>query len=277
MNNKADLHLHSTASDGKLSAKELINEARKANINVIALTDHDTVGGIDEAKIYSVSQGIKLIPGIELSANYNNESIHVLGYFKDNSYKNKSFQNTLQSLTDYRQYRAEKIVSNLEKYFSIKLNYDKIAESVNEVIGRPHIAKAIIESGYDYSWEYIFKNFLSESSPAYVPKKNLTINEAIALLRTVNAIVVLAHPVLIKKTSIQELIEFSFDGIEAIYPLNRKEDTESFIELSKINNKLITAGSDFHGISSKDFSHGSIGSVYLNGEPLNKFMKAYSS
>lgn len=277
MYNRADLHLHTTASDGKLSPKELASDSLKADLDIIAITDHDTTSGVEDGIKYGGSIGIKVIPGIELSTSYNNESIHILGYFRDDSYKNMEFQNTLQELINYRVKRGKKIVSNLFKYFHIRLDYENILKEAKGVIARPHIAKAIVDSGYNYTWDYIFENLIGSNSPAYVPKKNLTIEEGISLLKSTNALVVLAHPILLKKTPIEELLKFPFDGIEAIYPLNRESDTKTYIEIAEKHQVLITAGSDFHGISQNDSSHGTIGCVYLSRNNLDIFMKRYNS
>lgn len=276
MYNRADLHLHTTASDGKLSPKELASNSLKANLDIIAITDHDTTAGVEEGINWGRSIGIKVIPGIELSTSFNNESIHILGYFRDDSFKNIDFQNTLQELIDYRIKRGEKIVCNLSKYFDINLDYQNIMKEAKGVIARPHIAKAIVNSGYNYSWDYIFENIIGNNSPAYVPKKNLTIEKGIHLLKSANAIVVLAHPVLIKKTPVEELLKYPFDGIEAIYPMNSNHETKTYIELAKRHNILITAGSDFHGISRNDSSHGTIGCVSLSENDLDTFMRLYN-
>jgi predicted metal-dependent phosphoesterase TrpH len=277
MNSKADLHLHTSSSDGKLTPRDLVDEAIKAKLNIMAVTDHDTIAGVEEALAYGNSQGIKVIPGIELSTYHNKESIHILGYIRGQGYKSINFNSSLQELIDYRIKRGLMIVENLNKYFNIKLSYEKILEEAKGVIARPHIAKAIVEAGYEYSWNYIFENIIGEKSPAYVPKKNLTIEEGIKLLRSVNSVVVLAHPVLIKKTPIEELLKFPFDGLEAIYYRNSKEDTEKYLEMAKKHKKLITAGSDFHGISENDRSHGSVGCVSLSGEHLDRFIEFYNN
>lgn len=273
MHTKGDFHLHTIASDGKLSAEKLIDIAKAQNLDIIAITDHDTVGSVASAIEYGKNQGIRVLPGIELSTIYYGESIHILGYFKDESYKKKEFTEVLSEMIDYRENRAKKIVNNLDRYFDIKLDYENVLKNAKGVVARPHIAKAIIEAGYDYSWEHIFHNIIDESSPAYVPKKNLSIEEGIALLRQVNAVVVLAHPVLIQKSSIDELMKFDFDGIEAIYHKNTPEQTEYFKEIAKKYNKIITAGSDFHGIGEGDKGHGTVGCVYLTDENLNIFLE----
>ena len=272
MDIKADLHLHTHASDGKLTPKELVLEAKSKGLNIISITDHDTVAGIDEAILQGNKLGLSVVPGIELSTTYNGESIHVLGYFKDDSYKNKHFKEILKDMTDYRMLRGKIIVENLKKHFDINLDYNKILKSAKGVVARPHIAKAIVESGYDYGWEYIFKNIIGEGSPAYVPKKNLLMEDGISFLKSVNALAIIAHPILIKKTPIEELLKYDFDGIEAIYHMNTPEQNENFISIARKYNKIITAGSDFHGIDKKDNGHGSVGCVTLTGDDLNKFL-----
>lgn len=272
MYNRGDFHLHTNASDGKLSPKELIYTASTKGLDIIAITDHDTTLNVEEGIREGLSENIRVIPGIELSTIHNKESIHVLGYFKDEKYKNGVFQNYLKNMEIYRVLRAEKIVENLETFFKIKLDYSKILADAKGVIARPHIAKAIMNAGYKYDWKYIFDNLLSNDSPAYVQTKKISTADGIAMLKKVNALVVLAHPVLIKKSTIDEMMEFDFDGIEAVYPLNTKKQ-KAFLKAKAIEyNKFITAGSDFHGITTSDTSHGKIGSVFLSHNELAIFV-----
>jgi predicted metal-dependent phosphoesterase TrpH len=259
MNLKLDLHCHTTASDGRLSPSEVIDLAIKQNINYLAITDHDTTLGIDVALTEAQNRNITVIPGIELSTYHNNESIHILGYFKDDKYKNDDFQKFLKDMKDYREVRAKKIVEGLKKYFNISLDYEKIYNDSKGVIARPHIAQAIIDAGYDYTWDFIFERFINKNSPAYVPNKVITIEEGLNLLHSVNAITSLAHPALIRKTPVQDILKFNFDAIEAIYSQHKPEDSKRFVKLAKNKNLLITCGSDFHGILSGDTKHGTIG------------------
>lgn len=273
---KGDFHTHTNASDGKFSAYELLNLAKASNIDIMAITDHDTTNNLNDAIKHSKEVGIKIIPGIELSTLHNGESIHILGYFKDSSYIRKDFQDFLSEMKNYRIWRAKKMVYNLSKYFGINLNYENVAKKANGVIARPHISRAIIAAGYNYTNDYIFDNILNKESPAYVPNKKIEVDEGIKILKSVNAVVVLAHPVLIKKTSIEEMIKFDFDGIEAIYPQNSEEDTQHFINLAKENNKLITAGSDFHTDDAGDMKHGRLGNIYLDSTNIDKLLKKLS-
>lgn len=267
---KADLHLHTNASDGNYSPLELVNEALKKQLDIIAVTDHDTVKNIDEALKYN-GDAIKIIPGMELSTINNGENIHILGYFRDDSYKCESFQKYLKNLADHRRKRADKIIENLKKYFNIIIDNKRVHALSKNVIARPHIAAAIIEAGYNYDFDYIFDNILNKDSPAYVPNKNVSITEGLELLKSVNALTVLAHPVLIKKTPIEDLMNYEFDGIEAKYSLNTPSDTQKFIKIAQKYNKIITAGSDCHG-KDNDTKHGKIGCVYLNEAEIKLFL-----
>ncbi|MCB2306531.1 PHP domain-containing protein [Clostridium estertheticum] len=277
MYNRGDFHLHTNASDGKLSPKELIHEASLNGLDIIAITDHDTTLNVEEGIREGINNNIRVIPGIELSTVHNNESIHILGYFKDNEYKNLDFQNFLKDIDDSRVFRGRKIVENLDLFFKIKLDYQKVLDQAKGVIARPHIAKAIIDAGYKYDWNYIFDTFLSNDSPAYVHIKRIPTADGIRLLKKVNALVVLAHPVLIKKTSIDEMLGFDFDGIEAVYPINTKKQKSLLKAKAKEYNKFVTAGSDFHGISTSDTDHGLVGCVSLSNEELAIFVNKLES
>jgi len=277
MYNRGDFHLHTNASDGKLSPKELIHEASMSGLDIIAITDHDTTLNVDEAIREGISENIRVIPGIELSTIHNNESIHILGYFKDDKYKDVDFQNFLKDIDDFRLFRAKKIVENLDLFFNIKIDYQNVLDVAQGVIARPHIAKAIINAGYKYEWKYIFDTFLSNDSPAYVHIKRISTADGISILKKLNALVVLAHPVLIKKSSIDEMFSLDFDGVEAVYPINTKKQKTLLKLKAKEYGKFITAGSDFHGISASDTGHGLIGSVFISNEELNIFVNALES
>jgi predicted metal-dependent phosphoesterase TrpH len=271
---KGDFHLHTTASDGKLSPKELVNRAKKESIDIMSITDHDTIHGIHEAVLEGEKIGIKVIPGLELSTLYHNENIHILGYFRSASQIGDKLKDYLKSMNEYRLYRAKKIVENLDGLFNIKLNYEKILDDAEGIIARPHIAKAIIASGYDYSWDYIFKNLIGERSPAYVSNEKLSTEEGITLLKDNHALIILAHPVLIKNVDIKDILNMPFNGIEAIYSMNTPEDTERFKALAKEYNKIITAGSDFHGLTKEDSKHSlKVGQVSLDEENIKIFLQ----
>lgn len=271
---KGDFHNHTTASDGKLSPKELVELAKSEGLDIIAITDHDNTEGVDEALKTGKNIGITVIPGIELTTRHNGESIHLLGYFKGDNYNSPSFQNYLKKLQEHRVKRGERIILNLKKFFDISINYEEILKKNKGVIARPHIAKAIIEAGYPYDWNYIFDNIIGNDSPAYVPNKNISIEEGISILKSAGAFISLAHPTLINKSNVEDLMKYGFDGIEGIYPLNKFFQEEKFRETCIKYNKLITAGSDYHGLDKTDTKHGYIGSSVLEGEDLERFLDA---
>lgn len=271
---KVDFHVHTTSSDGIMTPSEVVKRAEQNKVKFLAITDHDTVSGIDEA--IAQVKNLKLIPGIELSTTHNKESIHVLGFFRDDSYKNPELQKVLYALKNKRRIRAEKIVENLKNIFNIEISIDKVLSRGKDVVARPHIAQEIISSGYPYDIEYIFDNFIGKGCPAYVETTKMTTQEGIDLLHKFNALAFLAHPVLIKNSPISDFLKMNLDGIEAIYYQNTSEDEEKFINLAKKNNLLISAGSDCHGNIKDDIRHGDIGCMNMSESFLNNFMCAYN-
>ena len=141
---KADFHIHTTSSDGTLSPKEVIQRAYKNNVKYLSITDHDTLTGLTEAIEESLKYDITLIPGIELSTQYNNESIHILGFFKDDNFKNEEFIKELIKIKNHRIIRAENITNKLKEEFNIEISFHKIRKDAKDTIARPHIAREII-------------------------------------------------------------------------------------------------------------------------------------
>lgn len=269
---KADFHVHTSSSDGVLSPKEVVFKAYKNNVKYLSITDHDTVSCLDEALVESQKYDISFIPGIELSTQYNNESIHILGYFKDKSYNNQNFIQELDKIKNHRIIRAQKITKKLDDEFNIKISFEKILKESKDTISRPHIAKAIIDAGYDYSHDEIFDKFIGKDSKAYVPTLKLSTEYGINLLKKYNALVFLAHPKLIKNTPIEEFIKMNIDGIESIYYQNTTEETNYYLNIAKEYNLLNSCGSDFHGIQN-DTRHGDIGSMEISSENLSNLLE----
>nr|WP_302661317.1 PHP domain-containing protein [uncultured Clostridium sp.] len=266
-----DLHTHSTASDGTSSPAEVVKRAKAANVKYLALTDHDTVSGIEEALDAAKGLEITFIPGIELSTYFNKESVHVLGFFKGHGYTDTELIDFLNSIKRKRIERAEKIVENLAKFHDIHITLESIMKNGKDTIARPHIAKAIIDAGYNYDKEYIFEHFIGNDCPAYIPSVQIDTKEGVKLLKKHGAVVVLAHPVLLKKSSFQDVLALGFDGLEGIYPMNSEEDTEKFLSYAKEHNLITSCGSDSHG-GEDDLKHGSLGSMEMDEEWLTKFL-----
>ncbi|MGG7058363.1 PHP domain-containing protein [Clostridium tertium] len=262
---KCDLHTHSICSDGRFKPEEIIQMAKERNLDYISLTDHDTLSGINDAMEEAKKLNVNFIPGIELSTEYNGESIHVLGFFNKETYNNPKLNSILEEFKEKRISRAYKIVENLKKFHNIELDINKVLSNGKDTIARPHIAKAIIDAGYPYNHDYIFKNFIGNDCPAYVPSTKLSTIDGIKLLKEFNALVFLAHPVLVKKTPVEDLLKLGFDGLEAIYYKNTPSDTDKFLDLAIKMNLYISCGSDCHGIPS-DISHGNVGDVNIPQE-----------
>lgn len=271
---KSDFHIHTNFSDGTLSPTEIVQRAFENNVKVLAITDHDTLTGIDEAIEESLKHDIILIPGIELSTQYNNESVHLLGFFRDDSYKNQELIDELDKIKNHRVIRAKKMVHKLKEEFTIEVNFEKILKGANDTIARPHIAREIINSGYPYTADEIFDKFIGKGCKAYVPTLKLSTDEGLKLLKKYNALVFLAHPKLILKSNIDEFLSLDFDGLESIYCQNTKEENDFFVKLANEHNLLISCGSDFHGNLETDTRHTDIGSMELPYEYLSKLLSA---
>jgi predicted metal-dependent phosphoesterase TrpH len=271
---KADFHIHTTSSDGTLSPTEIIQRAHKNNVKYLAITDHDTLTGLNEAIEESLKYDITLIPGIELSTQHNNESVHILGFFKDANFMNEELIEELLKIKNHRIIRAESITHKLKQEFNIEINFQKILNDANDTVARPHIAREIINCGYPYTQDEIFDNFIGKNCKAYVPTLKLSTNDGIKLLKKYNALVFLAHPKLIFNSNMDEFINMNFDGFESIYYQNTEAETQYFLKLAKEHNLLVSCGSDFHGNLKTDGRHGDIGSMELPYEYLSKLLYA---
>lgn len=272
MNRIGDFHIHSTYSDGRFSVKELICRYEAFGYQVISITDHDTMDGCEEAIQYGKTKGIRAIAGIEISTKYNGEDIHILGYFKDEDCCRKEMMAFGAAKKEARMSRCKKMTEVLKDHFNIEINAKKLLEEHKDgMIGRPHIAKAIIEAGYGENLNEVFEKYLSDDSPAYIPSSFLTPQEGIDLLRNNHAVVVLAHPVLLKRNRVLDVLEtFHFDGMEALYSSNTEEDTIRLKEICKERGLLITGGSDFHDFY--EDSNARIGVVSLDESNIEKLL-----
>ncbi len=270
---KADLHTHTIESDGILTREELFQKAKEKGLDYIAITDHDVCRHVDDNQRLSERYGVKYIPGIELSTLYQDKSVHILGYFRDDSYRSQAMEDYYVMIKEGRENRARKFIENLEKHFGIIITYEEVYEQSDGLIARPHIARAIIAKYPEYNHDDVFEKFLGNHSPAYVPSTELSVQEGLKLLKDNNALAILAHPVLLNASIHDAVLEYPFDGIEAVYPLNTPRDTALYTTLAKARGMLVTAGSDFHGHSG-DTSHGDLGDYTIKDENLERFLEA---
>lgn len=241
-----DLHVHSNVSDGSLSPSEVVIHAKEKGLDAIALTDHDTVQGIDEAMAAGGLYKVEVIPGIELSADFPNDNLHILGYCIN--YKDPAFQKSLMPIQDGRNIRNAQMLERLND-----LGFKIILDEAVDILTRAHFARSLYEAGYVSSMDEAFKLYLSPGKPGYVKRITPSPKECIDLIHSAGGVAVLAHPTLYGlKTAaltklIKELTSYGLDGIEVMHSIHSKQD-EVFLRDLAIKNKLvISGGSDFHG------------------------------
>lgn len=244
---KADLHCHTKYSDGDLTPIELSMRAKLKGVDIIAVTDHDTVKVLD-SEIKDCH--IPILKGVELSTYHNSECIHLLGYFKNNEVSIE-IKKLFETYEEKRKNRIIKIIEKLNKHYNLIIDYDSVKKFADGVIGRVHVYKAL-EEKYGITRQDAFDKYIGDNQLAYVPMEELTLKEAIDVLHKNNAIAVLAHPINIKKSKIEDLIKLGIDGIEVYYPTHSLEDENYYLSLAKKHNLLITGGSDFHSEKRQD-------------------------
>lgn len=272
MFNKGDFHIHSNYSDGKFSVNKLLDLYKESGYDIVSITDHDTLEGCKEAIEYGKLIGLKVVTGIEISTKHNGEEVHILGYFTDKDCRRKEMIEFANKKESERINRCKTILDSLKEYFNIEINGDELLAKNKGMIGRPHIAKEIIKAGYETKMDDVFDKYLGNDSPAYIPSSVLSVQDGIDLLKNNNATIVLAHPVLIKKTSIEDILNnFKFDGMEAIYGLNSQSDTTKFVDMCKEFKLLITGGSDFHDFNSSN--HSNIGDISLDNKNIKRLLE----
>jgi 3',5'-nucleoside bisphosphate phosphatase len=244
---KIDLHIHTTCSDGVFTPKQILEKVTNFEMDVFSITDHDNIDGFLEVKDCMPENGPELIPGVEISSNHNDKDVHILAYFFDPD--NAELKKMLGNIHTGRFQRAEQILERLQK-ININISMERIRELAggNDLIGRPHIARAIIEAGLCRNTQDVFDKFLGEDCPGFVPKPAPSSEEVIKLIKETGGVSVLAHPYTLRSDEIlYELIELGIDGMEVFYAKHNAFNTKFFNEVA-ITNKLIrTGGTDFHG------------------------------
>ena len=251
-----DFHVHSYVSDGTVSPREVVKLAAEAGLVAMALTDHDTVDGVEEALKAGEEYGVRVIPGIELSADYKGSDLHILGLNVD--YVNEDFQKKVAVCRDSRHNRNLKMIEKL-KACGIEISWDVMLERFgSKSITRAHFAKYMIDEGYVASKEEAFKKYLDPGCPCYVARVKVTPFEAIDIIKEAGGHPILAHPLLYKKphdrleSIIVMLKNHGLEGIEARYALNKVEDDAFLDKIAKRHGLKITGGSDFHGTIKPD-------------------------
>jgi len=243
---KVDLHCHSNYSDGALSPIELLSKANNVNIDIISITDHDSVEGVKEAIEIEKKNNLRIIPGVELSAFMNHTEVHIIGYFID--INNEQLVSNLQIFKNDRIQRAERIVRKINK-MNIPLRFESVlSHSGNGSISRPHIAAAMIKEGFIESYLEAFQRYIGNDCPAYEKKLAYSPQQIISIIHEAGGLSILAHPGnTLREEEIFQIIDAGIDGIEVIHPGHTPNMIRYYRKIVNEFFLLETGGSDFHG------------------------------
>lgn len=242
---EVDLHMHSTASDGALSPAAVVAAAGAAGLSAIALTDHDTLAGLDEAARAAVPFGIRIVNGVELSAHDGEREIHILALHVSAP---SLLESRLSAFRDAREVRARDIVDKLRR-LGVSVDLDTVmTEAAGGAVGRPHVARALIKGGHVRDSREAFDRYLAAGRPGFVPKARLEIAEAIGLVHSAGALAIWAHP---GNEGFRERVEplagLGLDGLEVRHPSHNQEDAKRLAALCDFFGLVSSGGSDWHG------------------------------
>lgn len=250
MTRMIDLHVHTTASDGTFTPSDVVLLAKKSGLAAMAITDHDTIGGVAEAVNKANEEKLELIPGVEISVG-NTDNIHIIGLFVD--YKNEELLNKLNLLSMYRRQRNEQMILNLQNE-GFDISYEKIEKSLNtENMGRLHIAHYMQKNGIVSDYRKILKKYLVPGTKTYVPMKHISEEEGIQAILQSGGIPILAHINYLKQSdedtekTIKRLMNYGLKGVEVFYSGYDKQTERLAHRISEKYNLIKSGGTDFHG------------------------------
>jgi len=262
MQRLADLHVHTYESDGTFSPEKVVEYSKAKGLHAIAITDHDCCSAITPAIIAAKDLDLEIIPGVELSAEVDEQDVHILGYFID--WQNVSFLKKLEHIVHVRRERAKEILKRLRRV-NVGITEKELFElSDSGCVGRLHIAQLLFKKGYVSSIGQAFKDYIGDQSPCYVKKFKMTPKEAASMIKDVGGIPVLAHPKTIntknKKLAdaIKAFVDDGMEGIEVYHIEHTAKDVKEFEKLAAKFNLLMTGGSDCHGLGKKEILIGKI-------------------
>jgi len=273
MNRIVDLHTHTTESDGSFTPEELIAEAKRVGLSAIAITDHDSISGIKKATPLADELGIELIPGVELSTDYNGKEVHVVGLYVND--EDEYFLTKIKEFKENRDSRNAIMVENLQKEgFAITME-ELTAENPDCVITRANIARFLYEHGMIPTIQTAFEKYIGDNCKCYVNRFKITPMDGVRLIKKAGGTAILAHPLLyhMSDSTLQKMVdkmkESGLDGIEAIYCTYTPAEERQMKQFAKENGLLISGGSDFHGTTKPKLELGTgYGKLYIPYEVL---------
>jgi len=241
----ADMHIHTQASDGWLTPDEAVERAHRAGLAAISIADHDSVDGIEAAIWAGKKHEIEVVPGVEMSSEFDGHELHILGYFID--WRDKRLNEKLLTLQEARTDRAKEMLDKLRN-LNINISYNVILIVGGGAVGRPHIAQEMFDRGYVRTVQEAFEKYLNTSRPAHVQKYSLPSAEAIRMIRRAGGVPALAHPVFTKADEIlPELVEQGLQAIEVYHSRHNAATTKHYEQLARKYDLHIVGGSDAHG------------------------------
>lgn len=257
---RVDLHLHTTHSDGSCTPSELVRLAHQAGVTALAVTDHDIMTGVAQATAEGEHYGIEVIPGVEISSMIGQSELHILGYFLD--WRDPILNERFTTLRESRHRRNPQIVERLQA-LGIDITYDEVrALAGSDSVGRPHIARALMDKHVVSSAKEAFDRFLANGKPAYVARDLPNPAEAIQWIKAAGGLAVLAHPSWVRLADrslielVRELKVAGLDGLEVYYSTHASRQTREYLSLAQHLGLLVTGGSDFHGLTKPDIDVG---------------------
>ncbi len=283
MRNGVDLHTHSTASDGTYTPRDLIRKAQEVGLFAVALTDHDTIAGLAEAEEEAQARGVHFVPGVEISVKFEGPGhCHLLGYLFD--YQHPGLVKTLQTLHEARASRNQKMIIKLQE-LGVDITEEELKALAGEgEIGRPHMAKLLVQKGIVKDFDEAFERFLGKGRPAYVPKALLSPREAIEIIHQAGGLTSLAHPYYLGfpeeevRLFVKNLRDYGLDAIEAYYTDHDPSYTRFCLELAQEFDLLVTGGSDFHGDNKPEISLGTgKGDLFVPRKVYEDLLKAWEA
>ena len=244
----ADLHLHTTASDGRLTPTELVKLVASRGLKVVAVTDHDSTEGLAEAfQAARQFPQLTVIPGIELSTDLPGREVHMLGYFID--YRDEGLQQALEESREHREERGRMMVQKLEE-LGVHIEWQRVRELANGAVGRPHIAQALVEQGYIQYPSEAFQKFIGRDGPAYVGRPKAVPEDAIALIRRYKGVPVLAHPREMGGVEdlVPKLAEAGLAGMEVYYKSYPSDEVNRLLQIAQNHHLIPCGGTDYHAM-----------------------------
>lgn len=242
---KIDLHMHTTYSDGAFSPTELVLKAKSTGLDVISITDHDSINGIKEAMAVGKEVGVEIIPGLEISTDLDEKEIHLLAYFID--IDNEELQKYLSFFREERFHRAKRIVQKLRN-LGLPITIDDVMTlAQNSAVGRPHIAFALVNLGLINNYYEAFEKYIGDYGPAFERKIHVSPQSATKLISDAGGLSFVAHPGYMKESILIDLIKAGIDGIEVIHPSHTENQVNFYRGIVNQYCLLETGGSDFHG------------------------------